>query len=177
MAAPVMVRNTEPGPTVFALDADNHVEWAGQGDPMGGDLQPVPPNYLDHPQFQRAVTRGIFVVEDAPEEVRDALDRHKRDWDQRQQQRRDASTAALDQAPQNDVLMLSCIAPSGKGPGQLCAQDVPVPQRSRNETPPLCPMHKSLASQFIAEEGEKIVEGKPEVKWVTTRLGERTRQN
>jgi hypothetical protein len=144
---------------------------------MGNDLRPVPSSYLEDVQFLSCLQRGIFSIEEAPEAVREALELHKQEWQSRQERQKAASQASLDQAPQNDMLMLSCIGPSGKGTGQLCGVQVPVKQRARNEAPPLCGAHKGLASQFIAEESEQIVEGKPEVRWIRAGLGNRTKQD
>lgn len=176
MAAPTMVRNTAAGPTVFA-DNTQHVEWQGAGDPMGGDLQPVPPAFLDNVQFHRMTARGILVVEEAEEAVAAALTAHRQEWEARLAAQRNASKQAIDQAPMNDSLVKSCIGPSGKGPDQLCGVDVPIKAAKVAEQPPLCSMHTGLAPQFIATEGEKIVEGKPEVVWVKARLAAPTRQD
>lgn len=177
MTAPMMVRNNESGPTVFALDKDNHVEWAGKDDPLGNDVQPVPPEYMNNVQFRRAVTRGILVVEEADEEVERVLAAHRADWENRQARAKSASAASIDEAPQNDMLMLPCVGPSGKGSGQDCGVDVPVKARAKSEAPPLCPLHKSLAGQYLAQETDKIVDGKPEVRWVKAQLGNRTKQD
>lgn len=176
MAAPTMVRNTAAGPTVFA-DAQQHVEWQGSGDPMGGDLQPVPPSFLDNVQFHRMTARGILVVETADEAIAAALASHKQDWETRLERQRTASIDAIDQAPQNDSVVKGCIGPSGKSPEMLCGVEVPIKAAKLADTPPLCSMHTGLAGQFIAQEGEKIVEGKPEVVWVKARLAAPTRQD
>jgi hypothetical protein len=176
MAAPTMVRNTAAGPTVFA-DAQQHVEWSGAGDPMGGDLQPVPPSFLDNVQFHRMTARGILVVETADEAIAAALASHKADWENRLERQRTASIEAIDQAPQNDSVVKTCLGPSGKDPSGACGAAVPIKAAKLAEMPPLCPMHTGMASQFIATEGEKIVEGKPEVIWVKARLAAPTRQD
>lgn len=176
MAAPTMVRNTAAGPTVFA-DGNQHVEWSGAGDPMGGDLQPVPEVFTQNVQFHRMVARGILIVETAEEAIATALAAHKADWENRLAQQRAASAAAIDMTPQNDSVVKTCIGPSGKSPDQLCGADVPVKSAKLAETPPLCPLHTGLSTQFIAQESERIVEGKPEVVWVKARLAAPTRQD
>ena len=177
MTASVMIRNTQAGPTVFSLDKDTHVEWAGRDDPMGNDLQPVPPEIVNNVQFGRALARGIFVVEDADETIQATLEQHRKEWQERQERARTASLDSIDQAPQNDMLMLKCVGPSGKGTGVLCGVDVPVKARARNEAAPLCSLHKGLSGQYLAQETEKITDGKPEVRWVKAQLGNRTTQD
>lgn len=178
MASSALIRNNEAGPTVFEYDGGkSKVEWAGAGDPMGGDLMPVPTSYLEDVQFLSCLQRGIFSVEEAPEAIREAIELHRQEWVGRQERAKSASQASLDEAPQNDMLMLSCIGPSGKNTSQPCGAQVSVKQRARNETPPLCSMHKSLAGQYIAEEGEKIVDGKPEIRWIRAGLGNRAKQD
>jgi hypothetical protein len=179
MATSFLVRNKQPGPTVFAVDATNTsvVEWKGAGDPMGEDLQQVPADFIEHVQFQRALTRGIFEIEDAPEEILRIAELHRADWDVRQEQQRAATQASIDQAPQNDMLMVACIGPAGKGKGETCGVQVPVRQRARNESPPLCGLHKALGPQYVTEETTKFVDGKPEVKWIRMSLGARTQQD
>lgn len=171
MNGSALVRNAQPGPTVFALDQNDHIEWQGAGDPMGGDLQSVPAKYFDSVQFQRALTTGILELEEAPEEIKRASELHRAEWEMRQERQKTANTDAIDQAPQNDMLMLSCIGPSGKGiPGQLCGAQVPVRQRAQHEAPPLCGLHAPLAKQFIATQGEKIIDGKTQTVWVKPQM-------
>lgn len=172
----VLARNTQPGPTVFALDATGTsvVEWKGSGDLMGEDLQPVPPEFLGNIHFQRAVSRGIIEIVDAPEELTRVFDLHRQEWEHRTAAAKAASQAVLDQTPQNDVLSLGCVGPGGNG--NPCGTPVPVRQQLRAERPPLCAMHAPLAPQFISEITDKIVDGKPEVKWVMAQMSQRTRQ-
>lgn len=178
MNSSALVRNAQPGPTVFSYDPNDHIEWQGANDPMGGDLQSVPGKYFDNVQFQRALATGILVLEEAPEEIARAAELHRREWENRQHRQRTANLEALDQQPQNDMLMLSCIGPTGKGlDGQLCGVQVPVRQRARNEQPPLCGPHSTLASRYIAEETDKIVDGKPVIRWVQAQMGNRTSQH
>jgi hypothetical protein len=177
MTAPAMVRNTAAGPTVFSEGPNATVEWAGANDPMGGDLQPVPESFLNNVQFHRMAARGILVVETADEAIQAALAQHKAEWDTRQARQRDASRSALDEAPNNDSVIKTCLGPSGRDPRQLCGADVPIRQAKLAETVPLCPMHSGLAGQFIAEESDRIVNGKPEIVWLKTNLGATTRQD
>lgn len=174
-AAPIMVRNTQPGPTVFTA-GDQHVEWQGEGDPAGMDIQQVPADFMNHVQFRQALVRGIFVVEDADEAIQDTIARHRDEWSIRQERQRNASKEALEFVQDNDMLMLSCIAPAGRGTsGATCNADVAVKSRQVGEKPPLCNDHRKLAAQFLPEETGTVVKGKPEIKWIRTRMATRTR--
>lgn len=173
-STPTMVRNTHGGPAVFS-DGNQHVEWAGAGDIMQNDVQPVPPAFMDNVQFHRMVTRGIFVVETADEDIAGVLAAHRRDWEMRNARAQAASAAAIDMAPDDDSIMKNCLGPSTTGRGK-CDQSVPVKVRELASKPPLCTVHAELAPQFVAEEGQEIVGGKPEVIWKHIQVGARARQ-
>ena len=71
---PVLVRNTEKGPTVFSDVAKNiAIEWEGAGHPGGGDVQHVPDEVTGNVNFLKAVNRGILVVENASPEMEQKL--------------------------------------------------------------------------------------------------------
>lgn len=174
-AAPIMVRNTQPGPTVFT-GGDQYIEWQGADDPSGLDVQPCPRDFLNHVQFRQAVVRGIFVVEDDNEEIEDILARHRDEWEIRQERQRNASKDALEFVADNDMLMLKCVAPVGRETsGATCDVDVPVKARQADQKPPLCHEHRGLVSQFLSEETGVGKDGKPEVKWVRMRVARRQR--
>lgn len=174
--APTMVRNTTKGPTVFSADGHN-VEWAGAGDVMGNDLQPVPDSFLENVQFHRMAARGIFVVETNSEEIETAVALHKQSYEQQMARQQNASQAALDMTPGDDSLMLACVGPSANGNGS-CGTQVPVKANRQSEHPPLCPMHTGLAGQYVSQEIDgKVIGGKPEVKWVPIKVGATERQN
>jgi hypothetical protein len=173
---PTMVRNTTLGPTVFS-DGKENVEWAGAGDVMGNDLQPVPESFLANVQFHRMASRGIFEIVQAPEEVLAAQELHKQDYQQRMARQQNASQAALDMTPGDDSLMLNCVGPSDTGRGS-CGTPVPVKANRQAEQPPLCPRHVELSGQFVSQESdEKIIGGKPQVKWFPIKVGATERQN
>lgn len=176
METPTMVRNTAKGPTVFTSQ-NQHVEWAGAGDPMEGDLQPVPELFLNDVQFHRMVARGIFAIESAPESIQEALDAHKREYTERMARQQNASIAALDTTRTDDSLMLACVGPSDRGTG-TCGIEIPVKASDVAKRPPLCTQHAQLAGQYVAEESDRrIVGGKPEIIWMPIQLGARTRQD
>jgi len=175
-AAPIMIRNTLPGPTVFTSKMlGQHVEWAGNGDPNGGDVQPCPPEFLNDVQFRSSVVRGIFEVEEAGDGVEEILAKHRNEWDSRQTRQREMSEASIDQVADNDVLMLDCIGPNGHS-GSLCGEPVPVKSTQVSEKPPLCGKHKSLVKQFISEETGEVKNGKPVIRWMRTTMGQRATQ-
>lgn len=176
MATPTMVRNTAAGPTVFS-DNNQRVEWAGANDPAGGDLRPVPESFLDSVQFQEMSARGILVVESADEAIQTALAAHRSEWDQRIERQRQSSIDALDEAPQNDSVVKTCLGPSGKGVDVLCGVDVPIKASKLAEIPPLCNAHSGMSNQFIASEGERIVQGKPEIVWMKIHKASTKRQD
>lgn len=174
VTSPTMIRNTMPGPTVFTDDSKNSVEWAGAGDENGGDVQPVPESFIGNVSFQQALTRGIFAVEDADEEIEKILKAHRDQWQARIDRQRNASKEALETPQDEDVLMLECIGPAGHS-GEMCKEPVAVKSKLRNEKPPLCQKHSYLASQFISEQTDRMIGGKAEVVWRRASLAARER--
>jgi hypothetical protein len=164
-----MVRNTRPGPTVFTHGSE-HIEWDGAGDAAGGDVQPVPRSFLDSVQFRRVSTRGILVIEDSPDVIDTTFAAHKAAWDQRLDAQRHAGEESIDEAPNNDSVVRTCLGPSGRGPNQACGADVPIKAAKLAEVPPLCTFHEHMAAQFVSSEGERIVEGKPEIVWTRVQI-------
>lgn len=165
MPVPVLVRNTEAGPTVFTDTSKNiALEWAGAGDPSGEDVQQVPADILENVSFMRSLQRGIFVVEEATPEVQAILDRQTATWRSRREQAEQASADSIDVEANNDLVTLPCIGPSQRGTGE-CGEPVPVKDKARDEKPPLCSRHASLAPQYVVSETDQIVDGKPVKKW------------
>lgn len=72
---PTLVRNVETGPTVFSdIPKGINIEWAGSGDPGGGDVQHVPDDVVTtNVQFLKAIQNGILQVVEASEDVKEKL--------------------------------------------------------------------------------------------------------
>lgn len=170
-AAPMMVRNTRPGPTVHTF-GDQQVTWNGAGDPDGLDIQPVTADLANSVTFRQSMARGIFVEVDDEAEIEAAISQHRDEWANRDERQSNAGQEAIEQVQDNDYLMLTCLGPAGKS-GNLCGADVSVKSSKVAEAPPLCKAHKPLASQFLSEETGVIKNGKPEIKWTRSRLGAR----
>lgn len=166
-SAPIMVRNTFGGPAVFTYGkaAEDFVEWAGAGDQMGGDIQPVPAHLLNNVQFRRALTRGIFVVEDDADIAINTENAHRAEWEDRMQRQHDASVESLDEVQENDILMVKCIAPAKQGSYQLCGKEMPVRQKEQGDKAPLCTEHQHMASQFVPEHTGRMNGNEAEVIW------------
>ena len=160
--APTLVRNTKPGPTVFTDSVTKtEVTWQGANDPMGQDVQVVPPSFLESSDFLRSLTRGIFVIESAPEDVRKQLALHldqpglKRQAEQWQAQQDQAQSSALltvDHKAKNDIVAVACIGPDTRGGDGKCGAEIPVRENKIGEKAPLCPQHDQLASQYVPTE-------------------------
>lgn len=94
-----MVRNTQPGPTVISSDpkGTHFVEWAGLGDPSGGDIQPVAQEIIDTPQFAKALRKGIFeIVDETSDTSREALDKQVSAWNEINKTKSDAINDSID---------------------------------------------------------------------------------
>lgn len=176
LATPIMVRNTESGPAVFTAPGNGtHVEWQGAGDPQGLDIQSCPGEFLQIVAFRNAMEKGIFEVVNDEEQIETALTQHRDDWAQKQEQRRNAGTDAIEMAKDNDLLMFECIGLVGKG-GQACGESLYIKSVDRNKIPPLCDKHKRFAAKYISEETGKITDGKPEVRWTLPTMDARVKQ-
>lgn len=175
LSEPIMVRNTLEGPLVFSNTPNDHVEWQGAGDAMGGDVQPVTPDWVNNPNFRRMMSRGIVEIEEATEEITTILDKHKADWAQRQADRENASTSSIDQAPNNDMVVKKCLGP-GVRANEGCTVDVSQKVQDVDKKPPLCAQHAHLAGNFVPEATERIVNGKQEVVWKSIKMGPRATQ-
>lgn len=173
MAAPIMVRNTHTGPTVFSNN-DVKVEWAGYGDPFGGDVQPVPETLFNDPNFYRAMNSGLFekITDEGVIEEQARLQREQ--YQTAQAAKKNAGKSLLDETPDQDILVLNCLGDNPKG--GICGEGVNIRSKDRAEVPPLCPRHQRLRSQFIAEETGRVVQGKPEVAWQRVTMAPRERQ-
>lgn len=167
MPLPLMVRNTEKGPTVLSdLRTKEYVEWAGAGDPMGNDVQAVPEEFAQNVNFMRAVQRGIFVIENEEDnpEIAEAIKRQNAAWAARRDQAQAQATAAIDQQANEDLISVECAM-------KACTNVVSVKEKQKDNVPPLCSTHASLAHEFVPVDN---VEGESRVRtWNRVTLGAR----
>jgi len=172
----VWVRNTQRGPTVFTDSMSKvQIEWAGADDPSGNDVQQVPASVVNHVQFMRHVQKGIFAVEGASPEIEAILARQTGAFRARQAEADAAIKATIVEETHNDIIVIPCVGPSGRGKTGQCGEDVPVREKQRNEAPPLCGKHLDLKAQYVPESTEEIRDGEPVMKWVRTTLAPRER--
>lgn len=173
---PVLVRNTEAGPTVFTdTNTNTQVEWQGADDPSGEDVQQVPDALIENVAFLRAVNRGILVVEEASDATREALARQTESWQARRKRAEDASTDAMDEQANNDLIQMPCIGPSQRGSGE-CGEPVPVREKQKHDKPVLCSRHAALTPQYVFHETDQMVDGVPVKKWTRSMVTGRERQ-
>jgi hypothetical protein len=157
------VRNTQAGITVFSDPQLNHTtEWAGDGDPNGGHIREVPAIYLRNPEFRQNLLRGIFVIEEGPEALAEAVAAQQAEWASRQQARADSAQTLERMADRTIGRGLTCIAPKGKA---LCGNITLAMGAKASEHPPLCPEHSHMVNEFVAVPTGKIKDGKEEMGW------------
>lgn len=170
----VQVQNNTKGPLVMAATPTSPgVEWQGEGDPMGGDVQMCDETLVESPAFYKAVQRGLLTIvnpEDNPDLV-DKIQRQNDAYAARIASADAAAKASIDQAPKNDVLAVPCVGPSGTG---RCGVDVLVREADKNAKPPLCGLHADLAPQYVPTHVEE--NGRAVVIWARATMGERQRQ-
>lgn len=143
--APVMVRNTEGGPTVLSdLRTKEYVEWQGAGDPGGADVQAVPEEFLQNVNFLRCVQRGILVIENAEDnpEIVAAIEKQNSAWAARRREAQKSAEDSIDQQANNDIVTTECVLGT-------CTNVVTLKEKQKNDKPPLCSTHENLAPQFV----------------------------
>lgn len=169
MPVPVLVpiHNRKPGPTVFTHPITNDVvQWEGNGDPTGGDVQHVPEDYIGLPAFQNCLNKGVFerLTDEAGDQARAASDQASL---ARRMAEDEAAAGMIKRESSNDLLMLDCLGPSDRGTGGSCGTPVAVYASQRRDKAPLCDRHESLRHEFVPTEGEHVgADGKTEVIWV-----------
>jgi hypothetical protein len=166
-------RNMHKGPLVLASDqkGTHSVEWAGNGDPNGEDVQFVPEEVAKCPAYARAIRRGLLRrVEIDDEGVVQALDRQQEAWQARTAEGDRKAMETIDRQQNNDMIAVRCVGPDSRGAGQ-CPTEVTVREKSKNDTPPLCAKHVALAPEYVPTQdttGET-----PVTKWLRATLGPR----
>jgi hypothetical protein len=149
--APVMVRNTEGGPTVLSdLRTKEYVEWQGANDPNGGDVQAVPEEFLNNVNFMRAVQRGILVIENPEDnpEIAEAIAKQNAAWSARRERAQQTAQESIVEEANNDIVTTQCVGP-GSRPDGKCPNTVSVKEKVKADKPPLCAQHESLAPQYV----------------------------
>lgn len=188
MPLPVLVTNKESGPLVFT-DANTKafVEWAGSGDESGEDVQVVPEEFFQNPNFIKAITRGSLEVEnpeDNPELAatlqkvmsRTSITAQRAAANARKANASQAGSDAIENVVDNDILGDVCIGPDTRGGEGKCGQSVTLTaaQKKKNDTPPLCAKHKGLAMEFVPT--ADVTGDKQTIKWVRATLGRREKE-
>lgn len=170
LAAPVLVRNTEGGPTVLSdLHTKEFVEWQGAGDPNGADIQAVPESFLNNVNFLRCVQRGILVVENPEDnpDIAEAIAKQNAAWAARREHAKKQAEATIDQQANNDLVSAACVGPA-------CTNMVPVKEKQKADKPPLCSQHEGLAPQFVRN--DRVTDDSTTVEWVRVSMGARERE-
>jgi hypothetical protein len=173
----VVARNTDPRVVVLSLDpkSSDYVEWQAADDMSGGDVQIVSEAISQSVPFIRLCQRGIIVVENMDENpgIAEAIERQNAAWRARSSNSSNQARTAIEQPQQNDMIVQPCIGPNGRGSG-TCDVDVMVREKTKNEKPPLCPQHASLAPQYVPSEEQ---DGTTRVrKWYRATMGTPERQ-
>lgn len=169
------VRNKQAGPTILSLDpkGSEFVEWQGAGDANGGDIQIVPESFHNHPNFLRAVQRGILVIENDEAAAQELVDKQNAAWHAQQAANTTDALASIDPQANNDLVSLRCVGPDQRGNGQ-CETEVPVRDLQKDEKPPLCATHRDLEPQYVPDD---VMEGGKSVrKWRRATMGPRETQ-
>lgn len=160
LSAPVLIRNTKLGPTVFSDGKGVEITWGGADDPMGEDVQAVDAELLKNTEFLRSLSRGTFVLESAPPEVVGALEGHLNspalrrqadNWAAKQAAEKSTVIESVDHQSKNDIVTVACIGPDARGEGE-CGDPIAVRENTKGDKAPLCAQHAQLAPQYVPTE-------------------------
>jgi hypothetical protein len=159
---PVLVKNCEPGPTVFSDAAnDLFVQWEGDGDAEGRDVQEVSDAVLKHPNFTRNVRKGVFKLLNVNEDEANALLAPAAAQASAQ---REAERAAIDATLEasnvdNDYVEVKCL---------ISGEVLYLTGGDLKNAPPLAPRFADRAGEFTKTDipGMFNSKGEPEFAWV-----------
>jgi len=150
---PYALRNRLSNPVLVHPHDQRPLIWRAAGDPSGEDIQMISDELRDDISIRRAIKLGSLELMDNEEEIDRAYEV------QRTAGQTQASTAAqaikdvIDvQSTENVMVGLPCIGP-GTRAGVTCEQQAIVLLNRRNQIPPLCTEHASLAGQYALVDG------------------------
>lgn len=169
----VVARNHMDGITVLASDVkgSHSVEWGAKGDPAGDDIQFVPAEVVESVAFRKALARGVveLVDEESDPEVAEALSRQVEAFKRRQEGAKEDVAVTIEKPTSRDTVSAFCVGPDTRDAGK-CGEAVAISEKKLKDTPPLCPRHKHLATQYVPE----AVKGQEDrMEWVRVSLGAR----
>lgn len=173
----VYARNLQDGVTVMSSDPNStqFVQWEANGDPSGGDIQPVSAELAESPPFLKALRQGILTLAVAEEGALDeVLGKQADAWNARQATAQDDIRATIETTTNNDMVTLPCVGPSSRG-AQNCGEDVTVRELTMYGAPPLCHRHAGLASEFVPTAVDRDAKNKEIVEWTRSGMDERVR--
>lgn len=172
---PLLVRNPLRETVILPVKGRAATIWQRAGDPSGEDLQAVPVEYADDPNFLDAVSRGVLSVEnpdDLPDSARTMLEyRQNRGRTQAAPDGGDP-TSVIVRRQDKDIVGVECIAPNKNGRrGQKCEAPVLIRAAALADTPPLCDAHQGFASQCIYNEAGSEGSGDRSGRWTLVGMG------
>lgn len=156
---PLLVRNHASDTTLFAKKGQPTVQWAPAGDLMGDDVQRCPAEWVEDIDFLNSVDRGLLsIIEEGstPEAVAQ-IKAHRGSFQAEHDAAKAKIEGSLDRRQDRDLLGVECIGPAESGrAGLTCGEPVLVRAKAKDEVPPLCPKHESLAPNFyLVQQGSK----------------------
>lgn len=159
---PVLVKNRQPGPTVFSDPAhETFIQWEGSGDAEGRDVQEVSDAVLKHPNFARNVRMGVFELMDVDEAQATALLAPAAAAAAAARRTEQEAIAASLEASNvdNDIIEVKCLVS-----GELLYKQF----GDVKATPPLADRFADQADQFVRVDipGMFDAKGEPQFAWV-----------
>lgn len=169
---PVMVRNTEPNPTVLTWGpaSRDYIAWEAAGDPNGNDIVEVTQEVVQTTQFRRMLRRNIFAIVEDQKEIDAAEELQQQSWEDTRRGAHEADESILEKPKEKSFEVLTCIGPSdNKNSAEKCGAVLTMKDADLKENPPLCARHKGLRASFVPTDSVDE-EGNPKTEWTSVSI-------
>ncbi len=143
------IQNEHRGPSCYTHGGPNSAEqyqWAGKGDPEGGDVQYIPGSVIRSPGFRRIMSRGLYSFADP--EV-DHLSYQGQVWIDSFNNTQEAALSQLEDDDEAELESFNCVGPGPRNSGSLCGEASFMRRKDLETTPPLCARHKEKYSKYF----------------------------
>ena len=150
---PYALRNLLSNPVLVQPHDQRPLIWRAAGDPSGEDIQMISDELRDDISIRRAIKLGNLALMDNEEDIDRAYETQRTAGQKQASQAAQAVNAVIDvQSTEHVMVGLPCIGP-GTRSGVACEQQAILPLNQRDQLPPLCTEHTSLAGQYALVDG------------------------
>lgn len=156
----VALKNLMGGVTVLTPDRsapNSYLEFMAAGDPSGGDVHQVTEEVAGLPSVLQAIRHGVIALEEnlTDPAIVEAFQQQVMHAESARRAQQESIASTVEHRADTDVITVDCMGP-GDRPGSKCGIALPVPERTKDERPPLCTRHIGLSSQFLRVEDPSL---------------------